>query len=202
MLLFSGWFLHQWWDVCQLCSLLPPRWTRGLQECSNSSCTLPLLWVSEEVRMIEIHNLYLTSGFVFKISKKTTADNGCFLINDVMWPWASYQIRKIAGAHAPAIPGTFSPPPRVCDPDMHHGTCVTHVPWCMPGSLTSGFLLSWRCWKCSRRMRNAQFYVSGKRPIGIWTFGVKSRYLGISNYAHIYCGMWLIMQGLDTKCKH
>ena len=26
-------------------------------------------------------------------------------------------------------------------PDMHHGTCVTHVPWCMPGSLTSGFPL-------------------------------------------------------------
>ena len=23
----------------------------------------------------------------------------------------------------------FSPPPRVSDPDMHHGTCVTHVPW-------------------------------------------------------------------------
>ena len=42
-------------------------------------------------------------------------------------------------AHAPEIPGTFSPPPRVSDPDMHHGTCVTHVPWCMPGSLTSGF---------------------------------------------------------------
>ena len=42
--------------------------------------------------------------------------------------WASYQIRKIAGAHAPGIPGAFSPPPRVSDPDMHHGTCVTHVP--------------------------------------------------------------------------
>ena len=25
------------------------------------------------------------------------------------------------------MPGTFSPPPRVSDPDMHHGTCVTHV---------------------------------------------------------------------------
>ena len=25
--------------------------------------------------------------------------------------------------------------PLVSDPDMHHGTCVTHVPWCMPGSL-------------------------------------------------------------------
>ena len=31
-------------------------------------------------------------------------------------------------AHAPGMPGTFSPPPRVSYPDMHHGTCVTHVP--------------------------------------------------------------------------
>ena len=28
--------------------------------------------------------------------------------------------------------------PLVCDPGMHHGTCVTQVPWCMSGSLTSG----------------------------------------------------------------
>ena len=26
----------------------------------------------------------------------------------------------------------------VSDPGMHYGTCVTHVPWCMSGSLTSG----------------------------------------------------------------
>ena len=26
--------------------------------------------------------------------------------------------------------------PLVSNPDMHHGTCVTHVPWCMSGSLT------------------------------------------------------------------
>ena len=58
--------------------------------------------------------------------------------------WASCQIRKIAGAHAPGMPGTFSPSPHVSDPDMHHGTCVTHVPWCMPGSLTSGFILNRR----------------------------------------------------------
>ena len=25
--------------------------------------------------------------------------------------------------------------PLVSDPGMHHGTCVTHVPWCMSGSL-------------------------------------------------------------------
>ena len=42
------------------------------------------------------------------------------------------------------MPGTSSPPPRVSDHDMHHGTCVTHVPWRMPGSLTSDFL--WSRW--------------------------------------------------------
>ena len=43
--------------------------------------------------------------------------------------------------------------PRVSDPDIHHGTCVTQVPWCMPGSLTSGFLLSrWR----GKRSRHSQ----------------------------------------------
>ena len=43
-------------------------------------------------------------------------------------PWASCQIRKIAGAHAPGMLGTFSPSPQLNDPDLHHGTCVTHVP--------------------------------------------------------------------------
>ena len=75
---------------------------------------------------------------------------------------------KLRVAHAPGMPGTFSPPPRVSDPDVHHDTCVTHVPWCMPGSLTSGFL--WSRWRGKRsrhylRMRNAQFRVSGKRSI-------------------------------------
>ena len=48
---------------------------------------------------------------------------------------------KLRVAHAPGMPGTFSPATAVSDPDTHHGTCVTHVPWCMSGSLTSGFLL-------------------------------------------------------------
>ena len=73
-------------------------------------------------------------------------------------------------AHAPGMPGTFSPPHRVSDPDMHHGTCVMHVPWSMSGSLTSGFL--WSRWRekrsrHSRRMRNPQFYVSDKRPMAL-----------------------------------
>ena len=86
--------------------------------------------------------------------------------------WASCQIRKIAGAHAPGMPGTFSPSPQVSDPDMHHGTCVTHVPWCMPGSPTSGFIWNRRRGETipafPARMRNLQFYVSGKRPMMWW----------------------------------
>ena len=75
---------------------------------------------------------------------------------------------KLRVAQAPGISGTFSPPPRVSDPNMHHSTCVTQAPWCMPGLLTSGFL--WSRWRGKgsrhcRRMRNQQFYVSGKRPM-------------------------------------
>ena len=50
---------------------------------------------------------------------------------------------KLRDVHAPGMPGTFSRhrlqrKPLVSDPGMHHGTCVTHVPWCMSGSLTRG----------------------------------------------------------------
>ena len=80
-------------------------------------------------------------------------------------PLTRYAILRVA--HAPGMPGTFYPPPRVSDPDMHHVTCVTHVPWCMPGSPTSGFL--WSRWqgkrsRHSRCMRKPQVYSSGKSP--------------------------------------
>ena len=58
--------------------------------------------------------------------------------------WASYQIRKIAGCSCVGNAGNVFPTrqlqrkPLVSDPDIHHGTCVTHVPWCMSGSLTCG----------------------------------------------------------------
>ena len=76
-------------------------------------------------------------------------------------------------AHAPRMPGTFSPPPWASDSDMHHGTCMTHVPWCMPGSLTSGFLWVWWQGKRSRHsrcMRNPQFYVLVRGPCHLLTF--------------------------------
>ena len=75
---------------------------------------------------------------------------------------------KLRFAHAPWMPGSISPPLRVSDPDLHYGTCVTYVPWCIPGSLTSGFL--WKWWRGKRsqhswRMRKPQICVSFKRPI-------------------------------------
>ena len=58
--------------------------------------------------------------------------------------WASYQICKIAGCACAGNAGNVFPhrrcqrKPLVSDPGMHHGTCVTHVSWCMSGSLTCG----------------------------------------------------------------
>ena len=62
----------------------------------------------------------------------------------VFIPWASYQIRKIAGCTCAANAENVFPrrrlqrKPLVSDAGMHHGTCVTHVPWCLSGSLTRG----------------------------------------------------------------
>ena len=94
---------------------------------------------------------------------------------------------KLQIAHAPGMPGTFSPPPWVSDPDMHRDMCVTHVLWCIPESLTRGFLWSrWRgkrSWH-SRHMRNLQFYVSGKRPMHS-SSPSKLLFLSLAAYAHL-----------------
>ena len=58
--------------------------------------------------------------------------------------WASCQIRKIVGCACTGNAGNVFPRRRlqrkslVSDPGMHHGTCITHVLWCMSGSLTGG----------------------------------------------------------------
>ena len=95
----------------------------------------------------------------------------CWQRGNYHGPLARYV--KLWIAHAPGMPGTFSPPPRVSDPGMHHGTCVTHVPWCIPGSLASDFL--WNRWRGkrsrhSRRMHHPQFHVSDKRSMKIIVF--------------------------------
>ena len=87
--------------------------------------------------------------------------------------WASCQIRKCTGCTCAGNAGNVFPPLWVSDPNRHHGTCVTHVAWCMLGSLTSCSLGS-RWWRTRSQhspcMCSRQFYIYGKRPI--WVTGI------------------------------
>ena len=77
---------------------------------------------------------------------RTTQIQNSWLFNrsELSESWASYQIRKIAGCACAGNAGNVFPrrrfqrKPLLSDPGMHHGTCVTHVSWCMSGSLTRG----------------------------------------------------------------
>ena len=94
-------------------------------------------------------------------------------VGDDVTEWTPYQIRKICRLRMRWECWERFPRHRiqrkqlVSDPGVHHGTCVIHVPWCMSGSLTRGS-------RHSRRMRNSQFYVSGKRPMLIYLLGIIS----------------------------
>ena len=82
--------------------------------------------------------------------------------------WTSYQIRKIAGCACARNAGNVFPHHRfqrkslVSDPGMHHGTCVTHVSWCMSGSLTCG---DGKTFPAFPAHAHQQFCVSGKTPV-------------------------------------
>ena len=108
---------------------------------------------SERILILTVTYLFLVESLQqSNPSKMSCGCNG---------PLARYV--KLRVAHAPGMPGTFSPSPRVYDPDMHHCTCVMHVPWVTPGSLTSGLL--WSRWRGKRSRYSWRYYVSDKRPI-------------------------------------
>ena len=85
---------------------------------------------------------------------------------------------------------------------------VSHVPGCMPGSLTSVFLWSrWRgqrSWH-SRPMCNPQFYVSGKRPMVfiVTRYHTKNRHTNSFFITTMHClaaTRWLVgVSDLGTK---
>ena len=67
--------------------------------------------------------------------------------------------------------GTFSchrlqRKPLVSDPDMHHGTCVTHVPWCISGSLNRGGGENVPGIPGASATRNFSYLVRG--PLNVW----------------------------------
>ena len=117
--------------------------------------------------LAEAHHLCCRPKRVYQLSEYYLKCSMVYLFES----WASCQIRKIVGCACDGNAGNVFPATRVSDPDMHHGTCVTLVPWCMLGSLTSSFL--WSRWRGkpsrqSQRMCNQQFYISGKRSIAVF----------------------------------
>ena len=85
-------------------------------------------------------------------------------------PLTRYVILRVT--HASGMLGTFSPPRRVSDADMYHGTCVTHVTQCMTVSLTSGFL--WSQW----RGKPSRHYILGICETHNFTYLVRSHCVG------------------------
>ena len=109
-------------------------------------------------------------------------------------PLARYD--KLRVAHAPRMLGAFFPPLLVSDLDMHYGTCVTHLPWCMPGSPTNGFLWSW--WRGNIPgipgawvIRNFTYLARG--PFWVMPYGPIKSHIDKSSIAN-----WAIMEICTT----
>ena len=138
--------------------------TRG-----NNCNRKPVFWRAVIIRLICM-DIWDDNIMIRIQTKKPRYIQGSCHAKWECWQWDSYQIRKVAVAHTPGMPGMFSMPPGLSDPNMHHDRCETNVPWCMPGSLTSSFFwgrLQGKRSRNSRPMRNPQFYVSGKIPMQI-----------------------------------
>ena len=110
---------------------------KNINQCANKHCQN--MWLTG--------HLPGTVKFRFRLESASEVKNrNCFgnYQNTRYAQWASYQIRKIAGCACAGNAGNLFPrrwiqrKPRVSDPGLHHCTCVTHVPWCMSGSLTRG----------------------------------------------------------------
>ena len=63
--------------------------------------------------------------------------------------------------------------PLVSDPGMHYGTCVTHVPWCMSGSLTRGGKENVPGIPGACATRNFTYLVRGSCPVSVYLDGVR-----------------------------
>ena len=94
--------------------------------------------------------------------------------SSAMREWASYQIRQIASCACAGNAGSvftrhrLQRKPLVSFPGMHHSTCIAHLPWSMIHVEIAN--PRWREKRSlhSRRMRNPQFYESGKRATDVY----------------------------------
>ena len=105
--------------------------------------------------------------------------------------WASYQIRKIVGCAWPGNAGKCFPRHRlqrkrlISDPGVHHCTCVTHVPWCMSGSLARGGGENVPGIPGAHATRNCTYLARGQ-----WPANSRSQYTSIYNNDPKYSDYW------------
>ena len=156
-------------QICPASNLVYMQARMGLSVCLSLSLSLSL-YLSISLSISIFISIFSNCLFTFKVSCPYSLQRviycQCNISSRLYGPLARYV--KLRIAHAPEMPGAFFPSPRVSDPGKHPGTCVTHMPWCMPGPLTSDFLWG-HCRvkrsRHSRRMHSPQLYVSDKRPM-------------------------------------
>ena len=110
---------------------------------------------------------------------------------------------KLRIAHAPVMPGTFSPPPtskktaswqsRHALRHVRHARAVMHVAiasprWCGKRS------------RYSRRMCNPQFSISGKRPITNWCCETQSKYHITTSQTNISIPPLTVFEIIGQEC--
>ena len=79
--------------------------------------------------------------------------------------------------------------PLISDPGMHHGTCVTHVPWCMSGSVT----------RKNIKRHTANTIVSWPNPKQWWR-GKRCAFYKMDSY-HIYMENKAVVDYLLTPMR-
>ena len=146
--------------VSQMLNHRPPY--RGLIEVCGQTGTKFRNWRCN-VTSLNVHGS-LTQPYVIRIFQKVQCQ---MLVLTTMQLQQHGPLTRYVKLRVAQAPGTFPLPlhrtPLSSDPGIHHGMFVTHVPWCMSGSLTRGG--GGKRILHSRRMRNPQFCASGKRPM-------------------------------------
>ena len=119
----------------------PQAWTKRPSIFKQFSYTC--LWMKSYIFCLEFHWTFFCRVRSIKKTLAIASGNGLMLNRNKVYHGPLSRYVKLWIVHAPGMPETFSPPPQISVPDMHHDTFVTRVAWCVPGSLTSGFLWSW-----------------------------------------------------------
>ena len=126
--------------------------------------TMTFIWYHCDIQLCS--NCYLLTSILTLISAAKCTLSFFFK------PWASYQISKIVCCVCAGNAGNVFPAT-----DVTGNTLLAISAWCMSGLLTSGGVKKRS--RHSRRMRNPQFYLSGKRPM------VESRYNTAFHLIHL-----------------